>query len=186
MSNDKFKNKYRISSARLKGWNYGSSAYYFVTICTKNREDYFGNVIDGIMKFSDLGYVAYKCWQQIPKHFPFVLLDAFIVMPNHIHGVIAICKNNDVSVETQNFASLQPCKSNTFGPQSKNLASVIRGYKIGVKKYSTMNNMEFSWQPRFYDHIVRDDGSLNRIRKYILNNPSNWETDRNNLEDLYI
>jgi len=93
-------------------------------------------------------------------------------------------------VETQNFASLQQVKQikpqNKFGPQSKNLASIIRGYKIGVKKYATINKINFFWQSRFYDHIIRNEKEYYRVKQYILNNPINWETDRNNSEDLWI
>ncbi|MCO6464736.1 MAG: hypothetical protein J5I52_11375, partial [Saprospiraceae bacterium] len=85
---DKFKNKYRIASTRLQHWDYGWNAAYFVTICTKNRICWFGNVADGGMVLSEIGEIAQKCWIEIVEHFPFVKLDAFIVMPNHVHGII--------------------------------------------------------------------------------------------------
>ena len=82
------------------------------------------------------------------------------------------------NVETQNIASLQDNQpQNKFGPQSQNLASIIRGYKSGVKKYATMNNIEFSWQPRFHDHIIRNDKSYNNIQEFIINNPAKWNDD---------
>ncbi|MFA4967912.1 MAG: hypothetical protein WC624_06850, partial [Candidatus Margulisiibacteriota bacterium] len=112
------------------------------------------------------------------------------VMPNHVHGILVI-DDDGVFVETQNFASLhpqppppKPLQNNQFGPQSKNLASIIRGFKIGVKKYATMHNIYFAWQSRFYDHIVRNHKSLSRIRKYIVENPMKWENDRNNHGNL--
>src|SRR6056297_3050067 len=109
-------------------------------------------------------------------------------MPNHVHGIILIDKPDDGrNVETQNFASLQsspqsstqpPQQSkNKFGPQSKNLASNIRGFKIGVTKNAQKIHADFAWQTRFYDHIIRNDSSYQRIRNYIINNPKNWEKD---------
>jgi len=97
---DKFQNKYRISSARLQHWDYGSDALYFVTICTQNREHYFGEIADGKMQLSETGKMAYLFWFEIPNHFPFVQLGEFVVMPNHVHGIIIIDKptnsgNND-------------------------------------------------------------------------------------------
>lgn len=200
--NDKFQNKYRISSTRLQNWDYGWNASYFVTICTKNREHYFGEIVDGEMQLSDIGKMAQQCWREIPGHFPFVILDAFVIMPNHVHGIIVINKTDDGRnngrddgngdggngvgaqnfVETQNFASLrnnlqQTRYKNRFGPQSQNLASIIRGYKTGVKKYATMNNINFAWQSLYDDRIIRDNPSFDRIRNYINTNIKNWKND---------
>ena len=92
---EKFQNKYRIKSTRLQDWDYGSNAAYFVTICTQNREHYFGEITNGIMQLSEIGYMANKYWSEIPKHFPFVELDEFVIMPNHVHGIIVINKPDD-------------------------------------------------------------------------------------------
>lgn len=191
-----YKNKYRVESARLKGWDYSSNGGYFITICVHNRECVFGNIENRKMIMSDLGKIAEKYWREIPHHFPFVKLDTYVVMPNHIHGIIFIEKNTNheksvvestESVETQDLASLQSNKKNgsecNFGPQSKNIASIIRGFKIGVKKYAVNNNIPFKWQPRFYDHIIRDDNDLNRIRKYLTDNPLNWKNGENSLSE---
>ena len=202
-----FKNKYRIESSRLKGWDYSDPGIYFVTIATKNRACYFGNVENGDMHLNELGEIAKQCFEKIPEHFPFVSLDVFVIMPNHVHGIIIIndpVKTKNGSrivdrvpwiVETQDLASLQrlppfppfpslsqlPSSSdNRFGPQSKNLASIIRGYKIGVTKYARKNNIPFQWQSRYYDHIIGDEKSLNHIRQYIIQNPLNWQTDAEN------
>jgi len=176
---EKFKNKYTIKSARLKGYDYSQNGMYFVTICTKDRECFFGEIVNGRMILNEIGKIADQFWREIPKHFPFVNLDIYQIMPNHIHGIIEI-----INVETQNFASLP--KRNTFGPQSKNLASIIRGFKVGVKKYTTKNDIFFFWQPRYYDHIIRNESELNRIREYICKNSDNWEKDRNNPENLMM
>ncbi len=201
---DKFKNKYTIQSARLAGYNYSQNGMYFVTICARDREHFFGEVENRKMNLSDIGKIAEQFWQEIPGHFPFVNLDKFVIMPNHIHGIIEINKNENFVetqnlasqngkkaqcvVEAQNFASLRSDMGykNKFGPQSKNLSSIVRGFKAGVKKYATMNDIDFQWQSRFYDHIIRNDESLNKIREYIQINPEMWERDRNNLENLWI
>jgi REP element-mobilizing transposase RayT len=213
MDNDnagKFKNKYRIATARWAAWDYGRNAAYFVTICVADRADLFGAVVNGQMRLTPLGQSAEDCWRAIPDHFPFVELDAFVVMPNHMHGIVVINKPDTVqtqgvaslpppdmapAVQTQNFASLPPpdmvpavqtqdlaslppTAQNKFGPQSKNLASIIRGYKIGVTKFARQNGLPFAWQPRYHDHVIRNGDDLARIQKYITDNPRQWEQDR--------
>ncbi|TVR78698.1 MAG: hypothetical protein EA409_10265 [Saprospirales bacterium] len=200
---DRYQNKYRIPSSRASFWDYGWNAAYFVTICTKNRECWFGDVVDGMMDLSPIGHIANSCWHEIPNHFPFVESGAHIIMPNHVHGIVIINKPddgrtderiNEHTVETQNFASLLPNADmssepseppeppsnkpkNQFGPQSKNLASIIRGFKIGVTKNARQINPDFTWQSRFHDHIIRDEKSFQRISEYIINNPLKWSDD---------
>jgi putative transposase len=188
---DKYQNKYRIPSARAAFWNYGWNAAYFVTICTQNRIGWFGNVVNGEMVLSAIGQIAHQCWMEIPEHFPILKLDSFIVMPNHVHGIIIIDKpendsNKDTNVgsnvETQNFASLQQQTGtkteNKFGPQSQNLASIIRGFKIGVTKNARIIQPDFAWQSRYHDHIIRNDESYHTISDYIINNPAKWTDDK--------
>ena len=186
------RDKYRSESTRLKSWDYGWNASYFVTICTKGKVYSFGNIVAEEILLSDVGKIAKECWIEIPFHFPFVHLGEFIVMPNHVHGIINIRKS---SVETQNFASQNydsnrvkereniPSRRrqrslNVFGPQSRNLGSVVRGFKIGVTKQARSIDQEFSWQPRYHDHIIRDEESYQRISEYIQWNPRNWKTDK--------
>ncbi len=180
---DRFKNKYRIETTRLKHWDYGWNAPYFVTICTRNRACFFGDVVNGEMILNDIGLIAGDCWLQIPLHFPFVKLGNHIVMPNHVHGIVVIDKQDDGrNVETQNFASLQNATESTsinkFGPQSQNLGSIIRGFKIGVTQNARLINPVFAWQSRFHDHIIQNDESYQRISEYITNNPLNWSEDQ--------
>ena len=176
----KYKGKYRIPSARWATWDYGSNAAYFITICTKTRSHDFGAIEHKEMILTRLGQSAWDYWKAIPEHFPFVILDEFVVMPNHVHGVVVIDKPNGNPVETQNFASLlqqsPPISKNKFGPQSKNLASIVRGYKIGVTKFARNHNISFQWQPRYHDHVIRNTEEHDRIRQYIRNNPQ--EMDR--------
>jgi len=172
-----FNNYYR-QSHRLKGFDYSKNGCYYVTICTKNREHYFGEIDDNVMKYDILGEVAIKLWLAIPAHYHYVLLDEFVVMPNHIHGILMINRNVKNNVATQHIASLQFKRQtlrhyNKFAPQSDNLAAIIRGYKIGVKKFAVINDLDFWWQSRFYDKIIRNKDDLSRIREYIKNNPAN-------------
>jgi putative transposase len=189
MNPDKYQETYRIASARFAGWDYGSNATYFITICTQNRAHAFGEVIDGIVRLTPLGQAAWDCWSAIPEHFPFVVLGEFVAMPNHVHGIVMIDKPppakvtraNDANVETQNGASLRlrpRCRSvNQFGPQSQNLAAIVRGFKIGVTKYARQHQISFAWQPRYHDHIIRNAAEHEHIRKYIIENPQKWAAD---------
>ena len=187
---EKYHGKYRIESARLKNWDYGSPGFYFVTIVTRNRECYFGDIVTargesgtGVVETqnfaslqpSTIGAIAQQYWMDIPKHFPFVELDEWVVMPNHLHGIIFINKPN--------YSNWEP---NKFGPQSMNLGSIMRGYKAGVKSFATTNEIVFTWQSKFHDHIIRSEEELNRIRQYIIDNPKNWERDRNNQDNLFM
>ncbi len=181
-----FKNKYRIASARLSGFDYSEEGYYFVTICIKNRKCLFGNVYNKEIFLSDIGKMVQKEWLNTENVRSNVKLDKFIVMPNHLHGIIIITS----AVETHCNASLQ-CNDtykNKFGPQTNNLSSIIRGFKGSVKKQinEKYGKDYFSWQPKFYDHVIRNEESLFNIRNYIQMNPENWERDRNNPENLWI
>ena len=175
----KFQNRYRIDSIRLKQWNYGWSAFYFITICTQNRACVFGSVSHGTMILNEIGKIAQTEWIKTFEMRPDMnlVMGEFVVMPNHFHAIIGIGKNqyncgrdamHSVSTKNTNITK------NRFGPQSKNLASIIRGYKIGVTKHARMINPHFAWQSGFYDCIIRDNGSFQRISQYIINNPLKW------------
>jgi putative transposase len=181
---EKFRNRYRIPTARLVNWDYSSHGLYFVTICTKDKEHYFGEITTenqheaqsvASLRPTEIGRVATEFWEQIPEYHPFAKLDEFIVMPNHVHGIIFINKPD--------HKEWQP---NRFGPQSGNLASIIRGFKAAVKKYTTINQVDFAWQSRYFDRVIRSENELQNIRNYIYNNPENWEAEKNNPENLFM
>lgn len=182
---EKFKGKYKVASTRLPDWNYAESGYYFITICTKDRVHFFGKIEKGEMYVSEIGKIVRKFWMEIPRHFPFVILDEFVVMPNHIHGIVII--NND---ETCNVETLQ-CNVSTnnynyyseISPKERSLSTIIRSYKSICTKIinKTLDTEYFSWQPRFYDHIIRNESALEKIRQYIIDNPKNWDKDENNI-----
>jgi REP element-mobilizing transposase RayT len=187
---DRFQNKYRIESTRLKNWDYGWNAPYFVTICTQNRECFFGDVVGGDMVLIEIGKIANDCWLEIPEHFPFVKLGEHVVMPNHIHGIVVIDKTDDgrsVShVETRLIASLPTEPTKTPGGITgnknpmihDNLSKIIRWYKGRTSFESRKIHTEFAWQPRFHEHIIRNDQSFQKITEYIINNPLNWSSDQ--------
>lgn len=175
---DKFKNKYRIPSARLKNWDYKSQAAYFVTICTKDMLCYFGDITKGEMHFSDIGHVVNSEWLKTPAIRPDMnlVLDEFSVMPNHFHSIIVIGENehNTQSWKTTDAgtsknekpASLRKHDNytrNIFGPQSKNLSSIIGGFKSAVTKHARLIDPDFAWQPRFHDHVIRDSNEHERM-----------------------
>ncbi len=176
----KFKGKYRIPSARLQTWDYGSNGMYFITICTKNREHYFGEIANGQMILSEIGLLANKYWNEIPEHFPFVILDAFVVMPNHVHGIIIMNKNDD-HVQTPNLGVSTDIDCRTAAASKKWKPGILGLIMNQYKRVVTINARkiypDFAWQPRYHDHIIRDNESRERIKNYIINNPKKWHQD---------
>jgi REP element-mobilizing transposase RayT len=164
-------------SARLRGYDYSRAGMYFVTICAQNRECLFGEIIDGEMWLNDAGKMVQICWNAISDHFPHVELDAFVVMPNHVHGILSIVRA--INVGAKNFSPLQRQSSQQPHGTSKTIGSVVRGFKIGVTKWMRQNTpVRNIWQRNYWEHIIRDEPELNRIREYIRNNPAQWESDK--------
>lgn len=190
----KYKNKYRGGSRRKSNWDYRSSAGYFVTICTKNRECFLGEIPVLSMQLSEIGQFAHNFWMEIPDHFPFVELGEFVVMPNHVHGIIIIEKPrrivacNDSTTDIVNDSTVKPIpkqsdqqkneKMAKISPKQGSLSTIIRSYKSAVTKNARENNFNFAWQPRFHDHIIRNEMEFERISNYIKNNPKNWNVDK--------
>lgn len=190
---DKFQNKYRIASARLQNWDYGSNGSYFITICTQNREHFFGDIADGIMHLNEIGRLAEKFWLEIPDHFPFIELGNFVVMPNHTHGILIINKGvkKDImdtrliaypqyhSTENQNPTKQPGGFAGNKNPMfHENISRIIRWYKGRCSFEIRKIHADFAWQSLFHDHIIRDAQSFERIQTYIENNPKNWGKDK--------
>lgn len=192
-----FQNKNRIESTRLKNWDYSSNGYYYITICTKNREWLFGNIVGEKIQLSAIGEIVLQGWNDSFVMRAELFCDQFVIMPNHIHGIIIIEKpvHHAAVVETHGGASLleYPHEIKTHGRASlppypsyrtpKSVSSFIAGFKSAVTK--RVNEMRQTpgvpiWQSRFYDHIIRDEKSLQSIREYIVNNPMNWQEDKMN------
>ncbi len=184
-----FKNTYRIESTRLKDYDYSSNGYYFITLCTKNRECIFGEIINEKMQLSAIGEIVFQGWKNSFVIRKELFRDEFVIMPNHIHGIVIIKDQNKTpnpinNVETHGRAS----QSNRVSlPRTNRLPKSISSFIAGFKSAMTKSINEFRqtpgmslWQSRFYDHIIRDEKSLNKIRNYIVNNPINWQTDELN------
>ena len=194
---NKFQNKYRISSARLHSWDYSLNGAYFITICTQNREHFFGKIENQKMQLSEIGKLATQFWLEIPNHFPFIELENFVVMPNHIHGILIMNNilvetrfiasnnetNNETNVETRFIASRQ---DNNIGgicgdknPMlHDNISKIIRWYKGRCSFESRKIDSNFGWQSRFHDHIIRNSNSFEIIQNYIVENPLKWKNDK--------
>jgi putative transposase len=212
-------NLHHRRSIRLKGHDYSQAGMYFVTLCAKGRQAVLGEVIENEVVLSEIGKVVVECWLEIPSHFPNVELDQFVVMPNHVHGIVIIKESlvgtrHAVSplgesqanhsgkgfiYETQSREGLMnqtPTRRETDHQSSTTkdsssgwplmkgpgvtLGKVIRAFKAKCSKLiHDAGHPNFSWQRNFYEHIIRDERDLDRIRRYILDNPINWEHDDN-------
>ena len=171
---EKFQKRYRIPSAKLPTWDYGREGSYFITICTKDRLCIFGEVKNGKVRLNDYGKIAEKYWKIIPERYEYAFLDLFVIMPDHIHGIIQI-KNNKKNREAINRLSTKGGITGFKNPMlSDNISRIINWYKGRVTFDIHKIHPRFSWQPRFNDHIIRNKQSLKKIRQYILDNPANW------------
>ncbi|MFN5416668.1 MAG: transposase [Flavobacteriia bacterium] len=173
--------KYNRKSIRLKGYDYSKNGLYFVTICCHQNMHLFGEVINEEVKLNDIGKMAEKCWLEIPKHFPFCELYEFVIMPNHIHGIIEI---NNISEGVAKNISEGVAKniSPVLRSPSKTIGSIVRGFKIGVTKYYRYEVQNDSkailWHRNYYDNIIFDMNGYENIARYIKNNPKNWGKDK--------
>ncbi len=160
-------------SIRLKNYDYSQEGYYFITICTKYSKDYFGEIKNGKMHLNEIGNIIYDEWIKTGQIRTNVHLDLFVIMPNHFHELIII--NDQLSVGTCRGMPLQ--QRQQFGkPISNSLPIIINQFKSSVKRICNKNGFKyFEWQRNYYEHIIRNENDLARIRDYILNNPIKWE-----------
>ncbi|CAD5930987.1 putative protein HI_0554 [Planktothrix tepida] len=180
---------------RLKGYNYTQPGGYFVTICTKEKQCLFGDIVQGEMRFNSLGAIAFNTWQQIPETFPHVELDYFVIMPNHIHGILIfheilsdpqfpVGARRASPLHRTSLSQLEISAKSTQQPHGaapKSLGAVVGWYKSSVSKLINRicNNsgQGLIWQRDYYEEIIRDERALNHIRKYIVENPARWDDD---------
>jgi len=176
---DKYKGKYRVTTTRMQNWDYGWNAAYFVTICTQNRNHYFGEIADGKMQLSEIGEIANQFWKEIPNHFSYTKLDAFIIMPDHMHGIIIIDNGrgaiNRASTDNINSGGITGNKNPML---NNNLSRIIRYYKGRVTFEARKIKPDFTWQSRFHDHIIKNDRAFRNISEYIMKNPMNWDQNK--------
>jgi len=158
-------------SIRLKEYNYAAGNFYYITICVKDKRNDFGRIQSGKMELSDIGEIADLFWKEIPLHFQNANLDEYIIMPNHLHGIIHLSQQN-IDNE-QNKSKFQHVQKNS-------IPSIIRSYKASVTRWCNQNNFEnFQWQRNYYEHIIRTEEEFFRIKNYIEVNPQNWSEDEN-------
>ena len=185
-----YSERYRIESLRLKGYDYTAPGAYFVTICADSRIERFGKVEDGNMRRNQIGEVAHQTWIGIPNHHQNATLDEFIVMPNHVHGIIVLgVHSGDVACNVANVTNIPTRDPSSLmaqiSPKRGSLGSIIRSYKSAVtNRCHALGHNDVLWQSRFHDHIIRNKKELNAIRAYIRNNPANWDKDRNHSAEV--
>ncbi|GIW92825.1 MAG: hypothetical protein KatS3mg110_0866 [Pirellulaceae bacterium] len=198
--------KHHRRSIRLPGYDYAQPAAYFVTICTKDRLCLFGEVVAGEMRLNDAGCIAHQCWTDIPDHFPHVQLDAFIIMPNHVHGILVIAHHaapnvvgarhalvmdgvrpvgarHAVPLPPPRTASHNPTGEQFGKPVHGSIPTIVRSFKSATTRHiNILRGMPSTpvWQRNYYEHIIRNEASLQRIRQYIATNPIRWHLDREN------
>ena len=201
--------KHRRRSIRLRDYDYSQPGAYFITVCTYDRDCLFGEVVDGVMELTPYGRMVADEWHRTEMVRPNVVLDAFVVMPNHVHGIIGIVEYNDdhgdvshrgdvphrgdVSQRRRGVSQYAPTPgptptpTPTTGPSglqspSQTVGAIVRGFKGAVTK--RINHHRGTpgvpvWQRGYYEHIIRNERALNRIRRYIIENPLHWHKDRN-------
>ena len=164
--------KHRRCSIRLQGFDYTREGAYFVTVCTRNRACLFGDVDLGEMRLNDAGRVVRAVLNELPDHYPHVALDAWVIMPNHAHVVVVLTG-----------AGLKPAPTAATDTTRHGLSEIVRAFKtFSARRINAIHGTPGTpvWQRNYYEHIIRDDAALNRIRQYIMENPSRWPEDPEN------
>jgi REP element-mobilizing transposase RayT len=198
-------------SIRLKGYDYSRAGAYFVTICVHQRECLLGNIVNGEMQLSRFGKIVSYAWQDLPKHYPHVILDEFCIMPNHVHFIVVLDDDDgrdgssrlsqvslpansrdgsrglsQTSLLTNTLLSKTPLPAQETHPYRRHpLSEAIRAFKsFSAKRINDLQKTTGSpfWQKNYYEHIIRNDREWNAIAWYIFNNPLHWQLDRDNLQ----
>ena len=175
----------RRKPTRLRDYDYSQPGVYFVTICVQHRKCLFGTIIDGQMRLNEIGKIVVECWCRIPPHFPSIELGDYVVMPNHIHGIIT---HNTVGAGSPRPTEAEQSIPPTVGAGSPHpienspaLGKIVAYFKYQSTKHLNQHHNTPGtriWQRNYYDHIIRDDADLQRIRQYIQDNPMKWELDQ--------
>ena len=177
----RYRKRYRVESNRQSKHDYSRSGYYFITICTQDRFEWFGSVRNKRMCINTSGSIVHTVWNNIPNHFENIVIDEFVVMPDHVHGIVRIV-DNEPNVETLHATSL-PRSNNVklsnewfsdISPKRGTLSVVVRSFKSAATHQIRKIKPQFQWQANYHDRIIRSDRELRAVRKYIRNNPSVW------------
>jgi REP element-mobilizing transposase RayT len=159
----------------LEGYDYSQAGAYFITVCTRNRECVLGDIADGEMRLNDAGRVVVEEWMKSADIRKEIELDAFVIMPNHIHGIIVI--------DGRGTARRAPTCERFGQPTAGSIPTIVRAFKSACTiRINDMRNSRGTpfWQRNYYEHVIRDEDDLNRIRQYIMDNPARWAEDENN------
>ncbi|HLN97568.1 MAG TPA: transposase [Pyrinomonadaceae bacterium] len=183
MSNEEDKHR---QSVRLKGFDYAYRGFFFVTMCTHDKKPTLGKIINYESQLSDIGRVVEKCWREIPNHFSNVCLDEWVIMPNHLHEIVVI--RFPLPREKQGTTCRAPTNAETiyekFGrPVAGSLPTIIRSFKSAVTKRANelgLTDGRTVWQRNYFEHVIRTEESLHKIRNYIWENPIHWWSDEYN------
>jgi REP element-mobilizing transposase RayT len=178
----------RRRSPRLKEYDYAQPGAYFVTIVTQNRSSLFGDVTEGTIQLNVVGELIKFWWKELKNRFPVIETDEFVIMPNHLHGIIIVVDPTvgaDRRVGPDRAAARPANQGAHIGAP---LPRIIQWFKTmttneyirGVKQLGWTPFHEQLWQRGYFDHVIRNDASLNRIRQYIIENPARWHFDREN------
>jgi len=189
-------NQHHRRSIRLKGYDYTTPGGYFITLVTQGRVCLFGDIVKDEMQYSEKGQIACECWRAIPDHFSTVELGVFMVMPNHVHGIIILHEElapayeNRSAISSPNVGAthwVAPTNGRKYviptnGPQRGSIGAIIGAYKMSVtrkivQRYGGVPNI---WQRNYYEHIIRNDEEHQRIHLYIESNPVHWINDDEN------
>lgn len=163
-------------SIRLAGYDYTQAGAYFITICTHDRQNLFGEIVDGEMVLNEYGRIVAACWLDLARHFPHITLGEWVVMPNHIHGIIVIVvgyRRGEASA-----ADASPLPPNGTDPGS--IGAMVQNFKsVASRKINKQRGTPGTqvWQRNYWEHIIRDEQAYQRIAHYIANNPAQWDAD---------
>lgn len=172
-----FRGKYRIETARHPKQDYAAPGWYFITLCTARRRCFFGRIRNHALLSAEIGEAVARHWQSISSLRQRVKLDEFVVMPNHLHGIVVIEGGHGFSPPSpDDVDSFRVSVDRRLKPAS--LGSIVGSFKAGFTAWCRRNgHADFAWQPRYYDKIIRSNTALEAIREYIRQNPLNWEED---------
>ena len=170
-------------SIRLDGYDYTESGAYFVTICTQDHLCLFGEMVNGSMRLNAAGQIVQHAWCHLPNHYPHVELDAFVVMPNHVHMVVMLTQGNELVGAGLKPALVHGSAPTSGAPKRHGLAEIVRAFKtFSSRRINERRGFQGTplWQRNYYEHIIRNERALNHIRRYIIENPARWGQDREN------
>ena len=185
--------KRQRSSIRLQGYDYTRQGAYFVTICTRNRACLLGDIVEGRMHLSEAGRLAQVAWEDLPHHYPHVQIDVWVIMPNHMHGIVILTKaqatDDDMRVGADPKTDVGAISKINVGaglkpaPTCHGLSEIVRAFKtFSARRINALHNTVGTpfWQRNYYEHIIRNQSALDRIRQYIVDNPARWREDPEN------